>query len=45
MTGELPPGSGRGQSFIHDPKIFDAIECKGQAKLVVSIMIEYFPTS
>lgn len=35
MTGEVPPGSNKGQSFVHDPKIFGANECKGQVKLKV----------
>ncbi|XP_055382426.1 DNA repair protein RAD50 [Condylostylus longicornis] len=35
LTGELPPGSDHGKSFVHDPKIFDAMECIGQVKLQV----------
>lgn len=35
LTGDLPPGSNRGQSFVHDPKIFDATECLGQVKIMV----------
>lgn len=36
LTGELPPGSSNGQSFVHDPKIFNNFETKGQVKLRVS---------
>jgi DNA repair protein RAD50 len=35
LTGEVPPGSGRGQSFVHDPKIYQSVECLGQVKLMV----------
>lgn len=35
LTGELPPGSNKGHSFVHDPKIFSSNECKGQVKLRV----------
>lgn len=36
LTGELPPGSNKGQSFVHDPKIFNEFSCKGQVKLRLS---------
>ena len=32
-TGELPPGTAAGQSFVHDPKIAGKSEVKGQIKL------------
>ncbi|KAJ1696950.1 hypothetical protein LUZ63_005462 [Rhynchospora breviuscula] len=32
-TGELPPNSRSGQSFIHDPKVAGETETKGQIKL------------
>lgn len=35
LTGELPPGSSKGQSFVHDPKIFNVSECLGQVRLQV----------
>lgn len=35
LTGEAPPGSNRGQNFVHDPKIFDYSESLGQIKLTV----------
>lgn len=36
LTGELPPGSSKGQSFVHDPKIFNVSECLGQVRLQVN---------
>lgn len=32
-TGEMPPGSGRGQSFVHDPNMAGDISVKAQVKL------------
>ena len=32
-TGELPPGTAAGQSFVHDPKIAGKSEVKGQIKV------------
>lgn len=32
-TGELPPNSRSGQSFVHDPKVAGETEIKGQIKL------------
>ncbi|XP_017466140.1 PREDICTED: DNA repair protein RAD50 isoform X1 [Rhagoletis zephyria] len=36
LTGEVPPGSDRGRSFVHDPKIFHQAGTLGQVKLEVS---------
>ncbi|XP_062536065.1 DNA repair protein RAD50 [Armigeres subalbatus] len=36
LTGEVPPGTDRGKAFVHDPKIFSAVESMGQVKLMVS---------
>ncbi|XP_054737346.1 DNA repair protein RAD50 [Anastrepha obliqua] len=36
LTGEVPPGSDRGRSFVHDPKIFNQAGTLGQVKLEVS---------
>ncbi|XP_067628332.1 DNA repair protein RAD50 [Eurosta solidaginis] len=36
LTGEVPPGSDRGKSFVHDPKIFHQSGTLGQVKLEVS---------
>lgn len=33
LIGEVPPGSQKGQSFVHHPKIFNNLQCKGQVKL------------
>lgn len=35
LTGEMPPNSGKGKSFVHDPKIFGAYQCLGQVKMRV----------
>lgn len=35
LIGELPPGSSKGQSFVHDPKIANVSESLGQVKLEV----------
>lgn len=35
LIGELPPGSSKGQSFVHDPKIFNVSESLAQVKLQV----------
>lgn len=35
LTSDMPPGCNKGQSFVHDPKIFSHNECKGQVKLKV----------
>ncbi|XP_055855435.1 DNA repair protein RAD50 [Episyrphus balteatus] len=35
LTGEAPPGSGRGQHFVHDPTIFDFSE--SLAKIVLEV--------
>ncbi|XP_017054346.1 DNA repair protein RAD50 [Drosophila ficusphila] len=35
LTGECPPGSDRGKSFVHDPKIFGLNECLAQIKMQV----------
>lgn len=35
LIGELPPGCSKGQSFVHDPKIFNVSESLGQVKLQV----------
>lgn len=37
LTGDLPPGSNKGQSFIHDPKMSHYQECIAQVKLQVTI--------
>lgn len=36
LTGEVPPGSNRGQNFIHNPVIFTRNEVRGQVKLKVT---------
>lgn len=36
ITGEFPPGSNHGQSFVHDPKIAKSAETLGRVKLRVS---------
>ncbi|CAD7012323.1 unnamed protein product [Ceratitis capitata] len=36
LTGELPPGSDHGRSFVHDPKIFNQAGTLAQVKLEVS---------
>ncbi|XP_043232037.1 DNA repair protein RAD50-like [Amphibalanus amphitrite] len=33
-TGEMPPGSSRGQSFVHDPAIAKEVTVKAQVKLL-----------
>ncbi|KAH8253007.1 hypothetical protein KR032_003136 [Drosophila birchii] len=35
LTGECPPGSDRGRSFVHDPKIFGLSEALAQIKMQV----------
>ncbi|XP_017079232.1 DNA repair protein RAD50 [Drosophila eugracilis] len=35
LTGECPPGSDRGKSFVHDPKIFGLNESLAQIKMQV----------
>ncbi|KAH8402366.1 hypothetical protein KR009_011576 [Drosophila setifemur] len=35
LTGECPPGSDRGKSFVHDPKIFGLNEALAQIKMKV----------
>ncbi|XP_033233234.1 DNA repair protein RAD50 [Drosophila pseudoobscura] len=35
LTGESPPGSDRGKSFVHDPKIFGLNESLAQIKMQV----------
>ncbi|XP_017837172.1 DNA repair protein RAD50 [Drosophila busckii] len=35
LTGEYPPGSDRGKSFVHDPKIFGRNESLAQIKMQV----------
>lgn len=35
LTGEAPPGSGRGQHFVHDPTIFDFSESLAKISLEV----------
>ncbi|XP_016953559.2 DNA repair protein RAD50 [Drosophila biarmipes] len=35
LTGECPPGSDRGKSFVHDPKIFGQNESLAQIKMQV----------
>ncbi|KAH8376220.1 hypothetical protein KR200_003386 [Drosophila serrata] len=35
LTGECPPGSDRGRSFVHDPKIFGLSESLAQIKMQV----------
>ncbi len=32
-TGELPPNSNKGQSFVHDPKVLGSSEVKAQIRL------------
>ncbi|KAH8740406.1 hypothetical protein FG386_002918 [Cryptosporidium ryanae] len=34
ITGELPPNSKSGQYFIHDPKLTDSAEVRGQIRLI-----------
>lgn len=43
LTGDLPPGSNKGQSFIHDPKMSHYQECIAQVKLQVIIIPQLFP--
>ena len=33
-TGDVPPGSSKGSSFIHDPKMAKEMSVKGQVKLL-----------
>ena len=33
-TGDVPPGSNKGSSFIHDPKMAREMSVKGQVKLL-----------
>ena len=33
-TGDVPPGSNKGSSFIHDPKMAKEMSVKGQVKLL-----------
>ena len=33
-TGDVPPGSGKGASFIHDPKMAKEMSVKGQVRLL-----------
>ncbi|KAH8407482.1 hypothetical protein KR222_002222 [Zaprionus bogoriensis] len=35
LTGECPPGSDAGKSFVHDPKIFGRTESLAQVKMLV----------
>ncbi|XP_022217718.2 LOW QUALITY PROTEIN: DNA repair protein RAD50 [Drosophila obscura] len=35
LTGECPPGSDRGKSFVHDPKIFGMNESLAQIKMQI----------
>ncbi|XP_034475989.1 DNA repair protein RAD50 isoform X2 [Drosophila innubila] len=35
LTGECPPGSDSGKSFVHDPKIFGRRESLAQVKMIV----------
>lgn len=37
LTGEMPPGSNKGQMFVHDPKMSNYTECLGQVKLRVIV--------
>ena len=32
-TGDTPPGTGKGQQFVHDPKMAREAAVKGQVKL------------
>jgi DNA repair protein RAD50 len=36
LTGETPPGSNAGKTFVHDPAIFRGNSALGQVKLQVS---------
>lgn len=36
LTGEFPPGSEKGKTFIHDPKVFRNSQSNGQVKLHVT---------
>eukprot|EP01053_Blabericola_migrator_P010327 Blabericola_migrator_1__10326@NODE_580_length_7497_cov_126_900135_g430_i0_p3_GENE_NODE_580_length_7497_cov_126_900135_g430_i0NODE_580_length_7497_cov_126_900135_g430_i0_p3_ORF_typecomplete_len350_score86_17AAA_23/PF13476_6/3e32AAA_15/PF13175_6/3_2e12AAA_27/PF13514_6/6_2e08AAA_29/PF13555_6/7_8e07SMC_N/PF02463_19/2_1e06SMC_N/PF02463_19/1_8e03AAA_21/PF13304_6/1_3e05AAA_13/PF13166_6/3_3e05DUF2813/PF11398_8/5_5e05MAD/PF05557_13/9_6e05GAS/PF13851_6/0_00048ABC_tran/PF00005_27/0_001CENPF_leu_zip/PF10473 len=36
-TGEVPPGANKGQNFIHDPKLVNQPEVKGQIRLIFNI--------
>jgi len=35
LTGECPPGSEGGKSFVHDPKLFGRKETMAQVKMIV----------
>ena len=35
-TGDTPPGTGKGQQFVHDPKMAREAAVKGQVKLQFS---------
>ncbi|KAL5286254.1 RAD50 family protein [Megaselia abdita] len=35
LTGEFPPGTNKGQCFVHDPNISSSYSCRGQVKLTV----------
>ncbi|XP_076033751.1 DNA repair protein RAD50-like [Oratosquilla oratoria] len=34
-TGDKPPGSGTGASFVHDPKLTEVVQIRGQVKLLM----------
>lgn len=36
ISGELPTGCGKGQGFVHDPKLANSYESQGQVKLRIS---------
>ncbi|CAO1416257.1 unnamed protein product [Diamesa hyperborea] len=36
LTGEKPPGTDNGKTFIHDPKIFKQHECLGRVRLMIN---------
>lgn len=41
LTGDMPPGANKGQSFIHDPKMSHYSECIAQVKLQVRSWVSF----
>jgi DNA repair protein RAD50 len=35
LTGETPPGSDKGKTFVHDPKVFNNNQSLGRVRLTV----------
>lgn len=42
LTGEMPPGSDKGKTFVHDPKVFRSSSSFGQVKLKVRSTLRRF---